>query len=123
MSNRTIFDSPALAVLADVLSDVGEPVFFGRRYLRYRDLVSIGLFGNRMSLWRSVRAGRFPAPIYNTAHCPLWDTLEIAVMLRQRAAERPSINNRGESVSSVCVPESLARGPAPPAPAAPKRAR
>jgi hypothetical protein len=116
MSNRTIFDSPhALAILADALNDVGEPVFFGRRFLRYRDLVAIGLINNRMTLWRSVRAGRFPPPIYNTPHCPLWDAVELAGMLRQRAAER-SLNNHtvGEKEMSKCVARN-ARGPTPPA--------
>jgi predicted DNA-binding transcriptional regulator AlpA len=115
MSSRSVFDSPhALAILADALNDVGEPVFFGRRFLRYRDLVAVGLVNNRMTLWRMVRAGRFPPPIYNTVQVPLWDTLELAAMLRQRAAERSINNSSGGIVSMIC---KNTRGPAPPAPA------
>jgi hypothetical protein len=118
MSNRAaIFDSPTtLGLLADALSISGEPVFFGRRYLRYRDLVAVGLVNNRMTLWRIVRAGRFPAPIYNTVQVPLWDTLELAAMLRQRAAERQSINKGGDTVSVKCtrnVTEPALAAPAP----------
>ena len=68
----------------------GPPVheFFGRRYLRSNELISIGLIPNRMTLHRLVRDGLFPAPLRLTPRVLLWDSIEIAALIDRLAGER-----------------------------------
>jgi predicted DNA-binding transcriptional regulator AlpA len=68
----------------------GPPVheFFGRRYLRSNELISIGLAPNRITLNRMIRAGQFPAPLRLTPRVLLWDSTEIAALIDRLAGER-----------------------------------
>jgi predicted DNA-binding transcriptional regulator AlpA len=74
------------------LHPTGRPVdeFFGRRYLRSNELISIGLIPNRVTLNRLIRAGLFPAPLRLSPRVLLWDSTEIAVLIDRLAGERDS---------------------------------
>jgi hypothetical protein len=45
------------------VDDILGPRYVGRRYLRYADLVALGIVGNRGSLALWIRKGQFPAGI------------------------------------------------------------
>jgi hypothetical protein len=64
------------------------PVFFGRRFLTYRDLVEIGFVNNAMTLRRLVAEGRFPAPLKFGRKIRLWDALELQSLVDRLATER-----------------------------------
>jgi predicted DNA-binding transcriptional regulator AlpA len=64
------------------------PEFFGRRYLTATELIEIGIAKSRGALEGMVRAGQFPKPLKLNAKTILWDTVEVAVVMQQRGAER-----------------------------------
>jgi predicted DNA-binding transcriptional regulator AlpA len=64
------------------------PCFYGRRFLRFRELVEVGLVNNRPHLNNLIRAGLFPRPIYLSPRRPLWDAEELAALLERRKADR-----------------------------------
>src|SRR6516225_6954144 len=64
------------------------PLFFGRRFLTYRDLVEIGFINNAMTLRRLIAEGRFPSPLALGRQLRLWDALELQALVDHLAAER-----------------------------------
>jgi hypothetical protein len=82
----TIFDSD----LPRVPQPDGKPtpLFFGRRFLTYRDLIEIGFVNNAMTLRRLIAEGRFPPPLALGRQIRLWDALELQALVDRLAAER-----------------------------------
>jgi len=74
--------------LALEVDDRPPPQFYGRRYLRFAELVEIGLATNRPTLNALIARGLFPPPLRISARLLLWDVEEIAALLEQRRAER-----------------------------------
>jgi predicted DNA-binding transcriptional regulator AlpA len=64
------------------------PVFFGRRFLNYQDLVAIGFVSNAMTLRRLIAEGRFPPPLELGRKLRLWDALELHELVERLAAAR-----------------------------------
>lgn len=64
------------------------PVFFGRRFLTYADLVEIGFVNNAMTLRRLIAEGRFPPPLELGRKIRLWDALELQDLVDRLAAVR-----------------------------------
>lgn len=64
------------------------PVFFGRRFLTYRDLLEIGFVNNAMTLRRLIAEGRFPPPLALGRQIRLWDAIELQELVDRLAAER-----------------------------------
>jgi predicted DNA-binding transcriptional regulator AlpA len=64
------------------------PRFEGRRYLRYFELVELGIVSNRGTLKNLIDRGVLPAPVRLGGRTMLFDTAELAAALRQQAAER-----------------------------------
>lgn len=63
-----------------------------RRYLRFNDLVARGLFNNRTSLARAIRAGRFPGPVELGPNSKAWPLDEVEAYEAQLLAARPTRN-------------------------------
>lgn len=61
----------------------------GTAYLRYEDLVRLGLYRNRETLRRHLDAGKFPRPIYREQNSPLWPIDEVIAWDQQARAARP----------------------------------
>jgi predicted DNA-binding transcriptional regulator AlpA len=69
-------------------------VFGDRRYLRFRDLVTLGIVSNRGTLSHWVKHGRFPAGIKLAGprgRTLVWSVAEIAEHLARRAAEQEGV--------------------------------
>jgi predicted DNA-binding transcriptional regulator AlpA len=64
------------------------PAYRGRRFLRVKELIDIGLIPNRQTLSAWVAEGRFPPPLYMGRRVPLFPVSEIAAVLAARSAER-----------------------------------
>ena len=64
------------------------PLFFGRRFLTYHDLIEIGFVNNAMTLRRLIAEGRFPPPLALGRQIRLWDALELQALVDRLAAER-----------------------------------
>jgi predicted DNA-binding transcriptional regulator AlpA len=64
------------------------PRFEGRRYLRYFELVELGIVNNRGTLKNLIDRGAIPPPVRLGGRTMLFDTAELAAALRQQAAER-----------------------------------
>jgi hypothetical protein len=78
------------------------PKYAGRRYLRYAELVDIGVINNRGTLKNMIKRGEFPAGIRNggpSGRCLCWDVTEIVPVLIARAAERGTIVQPGATIS------------------------
>jgi predicted DNA-binding transcriptional regulator AlpA len=71
-------------------SPPGRPVpqFHGRKYLRYNELVAIGLVTNRPTLKLLIARGLFPAPLKLSPRLHLWDVAEIGALVERLRAER-----------------------------------
>ncbi len=67
-----------------------SPAREGKRVLRYRDLEEMGI-ANRVTIWRWVRAGKFPAPIYLNDN-PAWLANIIDEWLESRPGSRAAIS-------------------------------
>jgi hypothetical protein len=75
-----------------IIEYLGEQ-YAGRRYVRYVDLVRLGLVGNRRTLRTWIELGVFPGGIrLPSKHGTtlVWSTAEIAQTLADRHAERDS---------------------------------
>jgi hypothetical protein len=75
-----------------IVEFLGEQ-YRGRRYIRFADLVALGLFNNRRTLKTWVELGAFPAGIrLPSKHGAtlVWSAAEVAQTLADRHAERDS---------------------------------
>jgi predicted DNA-binding transcriptional regulator AlpA len=57
------------------------------RVVRYRDLVRLGLFSNRVTLARWIAAGKFPPPIKLGPNIRCWRLKDIEGFLEDAAKE------------------------------------
>ncbi len=64
------------------------PLFFGRRFLTYRELIEIGFVNNAMTLRRLIAEGRFPPPLELGRKIRLWDVLELQALIERLADAR-----------------------------------
>jgi predicted DNA-binding transcriptional regulator AlpA len=64
------------------------PQFHGRQYLRYNELVEIGLVTNRPTLKLLIARGLFPPPLKLSPRMLLWDVAEIAAVVERLRGER-----------------------------------
>jgi predicted DNA-binding transcriptional regulator AlpA len=83
-------EEPPSKVLQALPMPDGRPVplFFGRRFLTYQDLVAIGFVSNAMTLRRLIAEGRFPPPLELGRKLRLWDALELHALVERLAAAR-----------------------------------
>jgi predicted DNA-binding transcriptional regulator AlpA len=63
------------------------PQFHGRKYLRFNELVAIGLVTNRPTLKLLIKRGLFPPPLRLSPRMLLWDVAEIAALVERLRAE------------------------------------
>ena len=71
-----------------------EQQFFGRKYLRFRELHAVGLAPCRPTLMRWIRQGRFPPPLKLGPRVIVWDVAEVQEMLaalKEEAAPTTSV--------------------------------
>ena len=71
-------------------NDFFGPRFCGRRYLRFAELVELGIAPNRPTLERWVARGQFPRPL-RIGRTVFWDMGEVRALLEQRAAARAPV--------------------------------
>lgn len=64
------------------------PVFFGRRFLTFADLIEIGFVNNHMTLRRLIAEGKFPPPLALSQKIRLWDSLELQNLVDRLREER-----------------------------------
>jgi predicted DNA-binding transcriptional regulator AlpA len=57
------------------------------KYLRYSDLVERGLVRNRMTLWRWVKSGHFPAPVELGPNTRAWPEPSVEEFERRISAK------------------------------------
>jgi hypothetical protein len=83
----------------DLIFNFFGPRYAGRRYLRFFELVDVGVVQNRGTLKNQIRRGEFPAGIRGGAsgRSLMWDVREIVPVLMARAAER---TNRPETLEA-----------------------
>lgn len=62
------------------------------KILSYRDLASRGIPYSKAHLWRLERAGKFPKRVSLTPRCYGWPEHEIDAWLKEKIAERDSLN-------------------------------
>ncbi len=66
-----------------------DPTFYGRRFLRFKELAEIGIVPpHRSTLDRWIAEGRFPKPIKLGERVIVWDASEIADLIAARKAMR-----------------------------------
>jgi len=63
----------------------------------YRDLDDRG-FGSRTTIWRKVKAGRFPPPVYIGEGQPRWRESKLIKYLAECEAKTKSIESRNPEV-------------------------
>ncbi len=59
------------------------------RYLRFRDLVDLGIVSNWTTLGRWIRDGKFPAGVWLGPRSRAWPEQEIANWMANRPTSRP----------------------------------
>jgi predicted DNA-binding transcriptional regulator AlpA len=79
--------------------DFFGPRFEGRRYLRYFELVELGIVTNRGTLKNLIDRGAIPPPVRLGGRTMLFDTAELVAALGQRAA--PSAARRPTSSRTI----------------------
>ena len=92
------------------------PRFAGRRYLRYSELRSLGLVGNRATLNLWMRKGAFPAGLKIPGaygKTLVWLVPEVVRHLAERAAQRDHDNSRIGARPSRQYPQTQANAPEP----------
>lgn len=99
------------------------PKYSGRRFLRYAELVDLGIVNNRGTLSYWIERGAFPAGIRiggRSGRTLVWSVDEIVAVLAQRVAERsapptknPDAAERDAGGSSESLqPHEYRKGPA-----------
>jgi predicted DNA-binding transcriptional regulator AlpA len=78
------------------------PLFFGRRFLSFRDLVAIGFVGNWVTLNRLMAEGRFPRPLKLGQQLRLWDALELQDQIDRLKAERDQ-----QQIETTAAPDAI----------------
>jgi len=90
--------------------------YLGRRYLRYAELVALGLIDNRASLKFWMDAGVFPRSIKisgPTGKTLVWLAVEVARLVAQRIRERDEsyAGNGTGTPARECPPSDFDHGP------------
>lgn len=64
------------------------PQFHGRKYLRFNELVAIGIVTNRPTLNLLIKRGLFPPPLKLSPRMLLWDVADIAALVERLRTDR-----------------------------------
>jgi hypothetical protein len=97
----------------DLIAQFLGPQFLGRRYLRYAELVQLGLVDNRATLTLWMERGAFPrglkipGPYGKTL---VWSAVELARLLAQRMRERDNIEHTETAYAPENEPPRRERG-------------
>ncbi|MBI4457580.1 AlpA family phage regulatory protein [Candidatus Uhrbacteria bacterium] len=62
-------------------------------FLRYPDLKERKIIGNRVTLDRWIKKGKFPAPVHLGDNTVAWTVPEVEAWVREKIAERDSVTS------------------------------
>ena len=79
--------------------------YIGRRYVRFSELIDLGVVDNRATLTLWIEAGTFPRPIKlagPTGKSLRWVAVEVARLIATRCAERDQNETTENKTGAAC---------------------